>query len=153
MSKNIESIFTFDNYEVESIKFTRNCDFKFVEPLEIDFSLKVNTGIIKDNTKGKVTLILEIFKEPIKNNYPFSLDLIVTGYFSTKEELEEDRLQEFLEINGTAALFPFLRSIVCDITKNANIEPLIIPLINIYSLIEEERSKKPDHGESSVPRR
>lgn len=43
-----------------------------------------------------------------------------------------------LEINGTAILFPYLRSFITTLTSNAGIPPLVLPTLNIQKIIEEK---------------
>ncbi len=39
--------------------------------------------------------------------------------------------------NGSAILFPYLRSIVTDITSKGKHSPIVLPTLNFYKLIED----------------
>jgi preprotein translocase subunit SecB len=139
MDNQLKSVFRFDGYKVDNICFKSNPNFHFKDPVDIDFSIDVNVLIDENNTEGIVTLNTKIFEDA--DNYPFSLSLEIYGHFSTDDAMSPDQFKKFCEVNGTATLFPFLRSIVSDITKAANIPPLALPLINIHHLIEENTKK------------
>ena len=144
MDKQVESVFQFDTYKVESLDFRLNPDFdgsKFGERIPLSHSIEVVLSITEDLRHGKVTLNSKVFENAGEKNYPFSLDVSLTGYFTTQGAMTREELTRFVEINGTAALFPFLRSTVADVTKTANIQPLILPLINIHNLIEKNKKE------------
>ena len=58
------------------------------------------------------------------------------GYFEIEGCKSVDKAINFCKLNGTAIMFPYIRSAITDLTKISNIEPLILPAINIYSLIK-----------------
>ena len=87
--------------------------------------------------KIKITLIVDIFKDALKNNYPFEMNLEMTGFFET-ENGESDK---FIK-NAIAILYPYVRALISTYTANANINPLILPAINVNKLIENSEDKK-----------
>lgn len=140
MDKQLKSVFVFESYKVNNIDFSINEKFNNPEPLEIEFSVEVEVGLHESLPKGKVTLISKLFQDAEINDYPFSLTVSLSGYFAIEDPtMSKEQLYNFCELNGTAALFPFLRSIIADITKVANTEPLILPLINIHNLIKKQK--------------
>jgi preprotein translocase subunit SecB len=142
MDESINSIFKFDRYIVDYIEFSQNNDFIPDEDnLEVVFSIDVEIGIQEDLLGGKVSLVVNIFEGAVKLNYPFSSRVSLTGYFSVVDIIERAQLTNLLEINGTAVLFPFVRSTVADITRISNISPVIIPLINIHNMMKKKEEE------------
>ncbi len=140
MDKQLKSEFAFDDYNVNYVQFMANPKYKEDGPIELDFNIAVEIGINEELATGKVTLIIDIFEDAEKNNFPFSISLSITGFFSAiNKEISEKELGNFCKVNGTAILFPYLRSIVSEVTKAANVEPLTLPLINVYRLIEHKQ--------------
>jgi preprotein translocase subunit SecB len=137
MDKQVMSEFQFDDYKVNYVRYDLNHLFKNQESIEVDFELNTEIGVAKENNEGNVTLVVKIFDRAKEENYPFSLEVSVTGLFSAKDEMEKEDFIKFLEMSGTATLFPFLRSIIADITRIANVDSLVLPLINIYNLRQE----------------
>ena len=73
------------------------------------------------------------------NKYPFYLSFIIYGIF-TNNGLGKEQFKRAVEYNGTALLFPFIRSTVADITKIANNgATLLLPTINVNALIEDSK--------------
>lgn len=140
MDKAILSKFQFEDYRVETIDFQLNPEFEYKEQLSLNFKLDAVFALSTDLSRAKVKLTANIFENAIENNYPFSLNVTVVGYFITDEKMTEEQLSKFAELNGATALFPFLRSIVADVTRTANVEaPLVLPLINVHALLKEQR--------------
>lgn len=138
MNKQLTSMFRFDNYKVDGISYNLNPKFKHQEPVDLNFSLQVCVEFDTAPLKGEVGIRAVIFENAQENNYPFSLEVVLTGFFSTENDMAPEKFHDFCKVNGVTALFPFLRSIIADITRVANQEPLILPLINIRNLIEQQ---------------
>lgn len=141
MDKQILSNFYFDKYYIKSFRFNLNKDFK-KEKVKINIETEILTGIDPDKNVGHTTIKMSIWDEIEKGNKPFSINVSIVGYFSADDNMETDKFTEMCEYNGAAILFPFLRSAVVDITKIANVSPLVLPLINIKKFIREQKSSQ-----------
>lgn len=88
-------------------------------------------SIDKNNYEVRLSVIIE--KE---YDHPFFAEVEIGGMFETRNwENEENK---WIIGNSTAILFPFLRTTLSNLTINANINPYILPVININKLFEEE---------------
>lgn len=140
MDKHLISELQFKDYKVNYIKFDLNESFSDRDEIEIEFKLNTEISISKEINEGKVTLISTVFDSAEENNFPFFLEVSLSGFFRAEEEISKENFIKFLEMSGTATLFPFLRSVITDITRISNVKPLVIPLINIYRLRENTDS-------------
>lgn len=135
----IKSLLRFKNYTVNKIEFYSNTDFQEKEQVVVDFDIKKKVEFIEDdNNTMLVTLLLSIFDNPKENNYPFSMNIEITGIF----ELDGAGLEMkkvFAESNSIAILFPYVRALISTYTANANVPPLILPPINVNKLVEENK--------------
>lgn len=135
MDKSIKSKLSFLNYKVEEVKFKNNNEFKNNgEPINIDFNIKYKTNI--NDNRMDVELIVKVFEEMKKNNYPFQLETKVIGKFM----IQGEDIRRF-EINAIAILYPYIRAIISTYTANSNIPTLILPPINVNKLIEDQERK------------
>jgi spoIIIJ-associated protein len=125
-----------------------NKDFNNSEPIEVDFNIEVLIKMDKDSLNAMLTNIAHVFPEAKKKNYPFILDVSMTGFFSGEGLMDHKEFLKFCKINGTTILFPFLRATIADITRAANIEPFILPVVNIHNLIKD--MDKEDNGETAI---
>lgn len=133
--KGIKSSLIFQDYIVDYVEFKTNDQF-IEQSIDVDF--KVDRTIeydSKDDGIVYVSLHIKVFDNPVENNYPFSLKLILTGTFEIQEDDEEKR-EYFAKYNAVAILFPYARSLITNYTANANLPPLILPPINVLKLIE-----------------
>ncbi|MEK5331051.1 protein-export chaperone SecB [Lysinibacillus sp. FSL W8-0992] len=71
------------------------------------------------------------------------LNVTVAGVFklNSKIELTEEQVTDYYEINATAILFPYLRSIVTDLTSKGDESPIVLPPINVHAYITNQRNK------------
>ncbi len=133
MESKYESILKFNKYIVNEINFKNNDKFEqSSERISIDFNIHKN--IVKKDNNIEVKLSTKIFDKAEKNNYPFEMEVILTGYFT---EINNDNNMNF-EPNAIAILYPYVRAIVSTYTASANITPLLLPAINVNKLIEEQ---------------
>lgn len=129
-SKEIGGIIKFKNYVVDAVEFRNNPDFEGKEAT-IQFEPSVDFDI--DGNDMLVVLTVDIFKDAIKHNYPFEMFIRVVGFFQTSSN---DQIEEY-KTNAVAILFPYVRSIVSTYTASANVNPLILPTVNINKLLKE----------------
>ena len=66
------------------------------------------------------------------------MSLRLVGYFKVTDSYEKDKFKA----NALAIMYPYVRSIVTSYTANANVNPLILPLININAFIESRKNQK-----------
>lgn len=134
----IQSVLRFNNYIVNKIEFYTNDDFED-DSVSIKFDVNRNIEYIEgeDSNALLVTLDVKLFDDAKKNNYPFSMNLSLTGFFEIDDVTAEQRTS-LAEVNAVAILFPYVRSIITTFTANANVNPLVLPPINIVKLIESQ---------------
>ncbi|MDD2476443.1 MAG: protein-export chaperone SecB [Dysgonamonadaceae bacterium] len=140
MDKQVESIFKFVDYKVNHIQFDMNKNYVNQE-IEIELEFEINSKISFEDKTSIVSIKADIFNPENKQGieYPFHLAVIIEGIFSSIEDpdITEEDFNKFSMYNAPAAMFPFLRSCIADITKASNFPPIILPLINITNLIDK----------------
>lgn len=133
MESKYESSLKFNKYVVNKIIFKNNDNFKQdSERMSIDFN--IHKSIVKKNNNMEVKLFTQIFSKAEENNYPFEMEVVLTGYFTEINNKEDVNF----EPNAIAILYPYIRAIVSTYTASANVNALILPAINVNKLIEEQ---------------
>lgn len=127
----LKSALIFERYVVNKVSFVRNEKYDLEQKTSIQFSITKN--VRKTENKMEVTLSTRVFENAEENNYPFEMEVQVTGYFVIENESEID-----FEPNAIAILYPYIRAIVSTYTANANVNALILPPININNLFKKE---------------
>lgn len=136
---NMESVLTFINYTVQKIEFYNNPECNG-DNFKIKFDIDSNVKFVNNND-FLLTLYTEIFPNAKENNYPFSMTIVVTGMFTIKNEDNKTK-QIFAEKNAVAILFPYIRALISTYTSASNIQPVILPPINVASYIENKKLQK-----------
>ncbi len=127
----------FVNYIVDYIEFKNNLNFT-EEDITIDFDIFPEFLECEDQQDLIVSLEVRIFEDAVQHNYPFEMKIRLVGYFRIEGD---DREIDKFKPNAIAIMYPYIRSIVTNYTANANVNPLILPVINVNSLIKNRNNK------------
>ena len=95
-------------------------------------------------TKFKVTS-----KNKTNNETLFLLELEYGGTFHI-EGVPEDQLHPFLLIECPRLLFPFVRRIVSDVTRDGGFPPLNIDNVDFLALYRQEISRRPQAAQAEA---
>ena len=94
-------------------------------------SIGKNVEQVADN-EYKCSLALKLSDE----EETAMLEIVVSGIFDFNSELKDEQKQIIITKNTMAILFPYLRAQVTLITSQPDVEPVVIPAININSLLQ-----------------
>lgn len=122
----IESVLKLENIYVESFNFVRG---EIVENSPT-FAFGRNISQNSDNSSD-VTLQCKI-----EWDEGTELNVSIKGVFSVSGENEETN-RILLTRNSCAIMFPYLRSQITLLTSQLNFEPIVLPIININSLLDD----------------
>lgn len=133
----INSSLRFVDYFVDYVDFRLNNEFED-QPVNLKFDIDRNVDYLEDeNNTMLVTLIVKVFDNALEKNYPFSMNVSITGVFELNNVAVE-RKEVFAEVNAVAILFPYIRALITNFTANVNVAPLILPAINVVKLMEDK---------------
>lgn len=131
------STLQFNNYIVTKASYFINKEFdppKDSDDLSVDFDIQ---AIVKMNgDDSEITLIAEVGNAEDSES-PFVINVEIVGLFSF--EGNDENKTDFMIPNSIAVLFPYLRSIVSELSVKSNIFPdYRLPLLNIYKFLEDK---------------
>tara|TARA_B100001057_G_C22821978_1_gene939783 strand:+ start:306 stop:800 length:495 start_codon:yes stop_codon:yes gene_type:complete len=120
---------------------------------EVNPEIQVNVNIdAKKRTNDKqfeVTIKLHVdSKAKGTDNVLFVLELDYSGLFQI-ENVPDDQLHPFLLIECPRMLFPFLRRIVSDITRDGGFPPLNLDNIDFLKLYRQEAERRKKEEEKA----
>lgn len=105
--------------------------------LQINFNVGIND--LGDNTY-EVTLHFDGNAKSETTNI-YTLELVYAGVFRV-HNFPADRLQPFLFIECPALLFPFVRRLIADLTREGGFPPLLIDPIDFAALYRRNMAQK-----------
>lgn len=121
----LETIYRFDPF------FSSEAEF---EDPNLFFRLDVKPETINE---AAIALGIELGDREIKKT-PYYVKATILGLFEIESEgLEEKQVLSLYKFNGVAILFPYLRSIVSDLSSKGSESPIIIPTINVAAMVKE----------------
>ena len=120
------SKFKFLGYKVTKI----NCDISDnfgAKEESLKYKLNIRNNLNKKN-KRFVEVILDIRISAKSENINVALD--IKGGFIAEEKMPKSIFNLLCNQNAPSILYPYARSIISAITTQANIPPIILPLMN-----------------------
>lgn len=113
--------------------FTINKEFDFNSEVSLEISNEIK--IIESSPEEMSSLVilnLKIFQGEDPKEVPFNLEMEIEGTFGWGKEQGEKtmQLEVLLKENAPAILYSYLRPIITNISIEANLPPLVIPLMN-----------------------
>ena len=137
MEKRFLSTLTFDNYLVTELSYKQNSNFSFENDLDVSFD--ANAKIQLSDSDASVTLKV-ICGDENNIDCPFVLNVEVMGIFKVEGNIKD--FKELVTTNTLAILFPYVRSLVSDLSSRSNVYPQYrLPLLNIVEFIKSKNNK------------
>jgi len=127
-----------------------NAPKSFQEPGEnpnLQLNFNVGANKLSDNTY-EVTLHFEGAAKSESSGI-YQLDLVYAGVFRV-ENFPEERLRPFLFVDCPATLFPFVRRIIADLTREGGYPPLLIDPIDFAALYRRNAAKEQASAETEA---
>jgi len=119
---------------ITNLQYSTNKDFVFGNDLKLQINnqIQVIHGEDEDQHEALEVLNLGVFRTAEFKDVPFVINLEIEGLFKWDEHLEKkkDMLEIMLKQNAPAILYGYLRPIITFVTVEANMPPLVIPLMN-----------------------
>lgn len=126
-TSNMESILKLEDIYIESFNFIRGEIVENKNPI-LSFGKSMS-----QNSNHSSNVMLQC---KIKWDEATELSVSIKGVFSVSGE-NKDANRILLTRNSYAILFPYLRSQITLLTSQLNFEPIVLPIININSLLDD----------------
>ncbi len=122
-----------EKYQIEELNYVLLEEEMSNEP---KLKFNVSGGISDDIETGKLTLEASISQKRKDENR--KIDVVLVGYFKFSSEVTEiEQAQQYMSINGTAILLPYLRSITSMVTVLDSEEAIVFPTMNLIELMSK----------------
>lgn len=135
-----EPVIKFESYNIDKFIYSHNPieDMDFKE----DFNLDIKPSLADDLSSALLTVEAKI---KAKDKYIF---IRLQAFFGIGQQLKEEAIQEnierFLVINGTAIVFPYLRSTISMLSSLDSEDVIILPTINTTTLFNSNTKQTHD---------
>ena len=116
--------------------------------MQPDVQVKVNMDAKKRQAENQYEVIVKLNVESVSktNQAPlFVLELEYGGIFQVSG-VQEDQLHPYLLIECPRMLFPFMRRIVSDVTRDSGFPPLNLEYIDFVQLYKNEVLRRAGRG-------
>ncbi|MGQ2375823.1 hypothetical protein [Companilactobacillus zhachilii] len=133
---NDNPIIDFRGYKIQNLEYTR--DKEVLSKYEKGFNYAPEVGIDKELKHGLVTLKVALKPKGVN----MGIKLKISGQFDISDTLDsKEKISEALFINGTAIMFPYVRSIISMISGLDSSNTILLPTINTMDLLKNKNSE------------
>lgn len=137
----MKSKLKFIDYVVNNIEFRNNYNYD-AKKTKLDFD--INSAVdFTDDSHFSLGLQVELFRDAQENNFPFNFKVEVIGQFEIEASSQEERMK-YAEQNAVAILFPYVRALISTFTAASNVQPVILPPINVVGYLKEKNMSSTD---------
>lgn len=99
----------------------------------------ITSNIVKmENENYSVEINLSITNAE-ERAFPIDLFVSMTGIFDLQTFPQEQK-EDFLNIQALQIIFPYMRNIISTITTASLMPPLVLPIIDVNSLVHEKEN-------------
>jgi len=98
---------------------------------------KINPKFYKRTGKTESGYFTELKVELLnteENPFPLDLSITITGVFEFNASIKDDEVEKFLNVQAVQVLFPYLRTMVTNITSSSLMAPLILPIVDVTKI-------------------
>ncbi len=132
----MESLVDFE-IKIEEISIKNNNLESEQESFDISPEISRDIRFLNDDQSiGQTRLNFSLINSD-ENIFPIDLRIILVGTFVLEKISEEDR-ESFLKYQAVQILFPYLRTMLSNITSSAFMSPILLPVIDVYKLFGDE---------------
>lgn len=128
MSGNNNPVINFEGYRIKEINYkTYTSDAEF----DTNFNkkttvLQTKPGINEDENKGKINMIATF-----ANKDRLSIGTLeINAFFSLNKDLDIEEKRKYLLVNGSAMVYPYIRTIISLLTSLDNSDVTVLPSLN-----------------------
>ncbi|MBF7132572.1 protein-export chaperone SecB [Pediococcus pentosaceus] len=128
MSGNNNPVINFEGYRIREINYkTYTSDTEF----DTNFNkkttvLQTKPGINEDENKGKINMIATF-----ANKDRLSIGTLeINAFFSLNKDLDIEEKRKYLLVNGSAMVYPYIRTIISLLTSLDNSDVTVLPSLN-----------------------
>lgn len=121
------------NPRVNKNIFILNKDFDFQGEVSLELKTDIEVSYSPETPMAAIVILsLTLFKDTEFEKVPFQQEFEIEGIFNWDEELEgnPEQLETLLRENAPALLYSYLRPIITANSVDADLPPLIIPMMN-----------------------
>jgi preprotein translocase subunit SecB len=91
-------------------------------------------GKLKDGVY--FTKLLLSIENTVDSPFPVNVSVDFRGIFEFKDIFDETKVYDFLKVQAVQIMYPYLSSIVTNLSINAMMPPLVLPIIDAANLFK-----------------
>ncbi|RHW49739.1 hypothetical protein DS831_06135 [Bombilactobacillus bombi] len=131
-------VIDFSGYRINDLKYKNISEEKFKND---NPEVNVRTALNMERLLGSVRMKASFYNS--ENGYRY-YSIEIDAFFEIREDISEEEAKKYVAVNGSAMLYPYLRSITSVITSLDNEDAITLPSLNfedMYKTSKHENDK------------
>lgn len=132
MKQGKKAVFDFENYKISKFSFTE-IPKDNLNPITLEFSPSGKFYSEKKRFEIDIIFVASLDLDDGERGEEI-INVNLNAAFKFTETIEFSDIPTYFYRNALAIVFPFLRAFISTLTFQANIKPVILPILNLSSL-------------------
>lgn len=132
----MEPVIKFLGYSIDRLIYTKDqegLEEEFKEHKDGKMGISLEYGVTEDLKNGTVGLSVRL----IDDEKDMNISLKITGQFEINQIEDIDEIHQFLSVNGTAIIYPYVRSVISMVSSLDSEQAVVLPTINTTNFRNE----------------
>ncbi len=123
------------SYRISNIRLQHFNELNEVNNLDPKIGdISANIGVSEDKEIAQIELSTSVAARSKNNDIQRAISMTVVGQFKINEKINHI---DYLRVNGTAILFPYLRTFISVVSSLDNEDAIVIPTVNTNNFTSE----------------
>jgi len=128
MNEPAKAAFGFDNFRIVSFALNE------FSPDNDELSINILPSGIYFENEGVFELTIDFTAKEANSEDAPTVKAVLKAKFTFESPINYNEIPAFFYLNSIAIVFPYLRAFISSLTLQANIKPLILPVLNLTGL-------------------
>lgn len=115
---------------------------------EVSVNVETNVSKVQDNTYE--TTLKTVINSKIEDKPMFIIDITYGALVTIDKQVSEENLETILLVHVPFLMFPYLRYIISDLTKNGGYPPLLIEPIDFANLYLQKKQQQQKASNNNI---
>jgi preprotein translocase subunit SecB len=128
MNEPVKAAFSFENFRIVSFELNE------LTPDNDELGISIVPSGVYFEKEGVFEVTIDFSATEISSEDTPAVKAILKAKFTFQNPIPIGEIPGFFYLNSIAIVFPYLRAFISSLTLQANIKPLILPVLNLTGL-------------------
>lgn len=133
MKKKSNPVINFKGYKIKELKYYTDDNIPYDIEKDKKYKLKGQFAYDMESKEGILVQTISLYNED-----EFYICAEVQAMFDLDDSLSEKEVKQYLSVNGSAMLYPYIRTIFSMVTALDNSRNVVLPSLNFSEFLKKD---------------